>query len=220
MILVMFASLFCHLVSPQAIGELAVTRQPSLPVGSKPRCLCLSVVVLTSLQQLCPPPLSPLSRWVISFMSPVFSCFFVFFPPAGSGIPELKTILRGVVLKEYLTLKAFVAKVIGLTASLGSGMPVGKEVNESPFSSHSAVIPPPRIYLFPLIRPHFYLPPSSSLLISLHNKSSSVTFFFYSLSSLTGSKKQQIIQLLGNPNIRFSPPLPRRVDLSRPAIIL
>lgn len=46
----------------------------------------------------------------------------------GSGIPELKTILRGVVLKEYLTLKAFVAKVIGLTASLGSGMPLGKEV--------------------------------------------------------------------------------------------
>ncbi|XP_068426746.1 chloride channel protein 1 [Clinocottus analis] len=64
MILVMFASLFCHLVSPQAIG---------------------------------------------------------------SGIPELKTILRGVVLKEYLTLKAFVAKVVGLTACLGSGMPVGKE---------------------------------------------------------------------------------------------
>ncbi|XP_054869692.1 chloride channel protein 1 isoform X3 [Amphiprion ocellaris] len=64
MILVMFASLFCHLVSPQAIG---------------------------------------------------------------SGIPELKTILRGVVLKEYLTLKAFVAKVVGLTAGLGSGMPVGKE---------------------------------------------------------------------------------------------
>uniref|UniRef100_A0A7N6AQQ7 Chloride channel protein n=1 Tax=Anabas testudineus TaxID=64144 RepID=A0A7N6AQQ7_ANATE len=64
MILVMFASLFCHLVSPQAIG---------------------------------------------------------------SGIPELKTILRGVVLKEYLTFKAFIAKVIGLTAGLGSGMPVGKE---------------------------------------------------------------------------------------------
>ncbi|XP_030641338.1 chloride channel protein 1 [Chanos chanos] len=63
-ILVVFASLFCHLVAPQAIG---------------------------------------------------------------SGIPELKTILRGVVLKEYLTLKAFVAKVIGLTAGLGSGMPVGKE---------------------------------------------------------------------------------------------
>ncbi|KAM6968301.1 chloride channel protein 1 [Aplochiton taeniatus] len=64
MVLVMFASLFCHLVAPQAIG---------------------------------------------------------------SGIPELKTILRGVVLKEYLSVKAFVAKVVGLTAGLGSGMPVGKE---------------------------------------------------------------------------------------------
>ncbi|XP_058269427.1 chloride channel protein 2-like isoform X1 [Hemibagrus wyckioides] len=46
---------------------------------------------------------------------------------AGSGIPEMKTILRGVVLKEYLTLKTFVAKVIGLTCALGSGMPLGKE---------------------------------------------------------------------------------------------
>lgn len=55
---------------------------------------------------------------------------------AGSGIPELKTILRGVVLKEYLTLKAFIAKVIGLTAGLGSGMPVGKEVRRPSFSFH------------------------------------------------------------------------------------
>lgn len=49
-------------------------------------------------------------------------------PTPGSGIPEMKTILRGVVLKEYLTLKTFVAKVIGLTCALGSGMPLGKEV--------------------------------------------------------------------------------------------
>ena len=40
----------------------------------------------------------------------------------------MKTILRGVVLKEYLTFKTFVAKVIGLTCALGSGMPLGKEV--------------------------------------------------------------------------------------------
>lgn len=43
----------------------------------------------------------------------------------------MKTILRGVVLKEYLTLKAFVAKVVALTAGLGSGIPVGKEVGGS-----------------------------------------------------------------------------------------
>ncbi|KAF5285463.1 hypothetical protein FQA39_LY16637 [Lamprigera yunnana] len=45
----------------------------------------------------------------------------------GSGIPEMKTILRGVALKEYLTFRTLVAKVIGLTATLGSGMPLGKE---------------------------------------------------------------------------------------------
>ena len=41
--------------------------------------------------------------------------------------PEMKVILRGVVLKEYLTFKTLVAKIIGLTATLGSGMPLGKE---------------------------------------------------------------------------------------------
>lgn len=50
-------------------------------------------------------------------------------PLSGSGIPEMKTILRGVALKEYLTFKTLVAKVIGLTATLGSGMPLGKEVS-------------------------------------------------------------------------------------------
>ncbi|KFP34760.1 Chloride channel protein 1, partial [Chlamydotis macqueenii] len=50
-------------------------------------------------------------------------CHLVSPQAVGSGIPELKTIMRGVVLKEYLTLKAFVAKVVGLTAGLGSGMP-------------------------------------------------------------------------------------------------
>ena len=54
-------------------------------------------------------------------------------PPAagaqaiGSGIPEMKTILRGVVLKEYLSGKTLLAKMVGLTATLGSGMPLGKE---------------------------------------------------------------------------------------------
>ncbi|XP_043213453.1 chloride channel protein 2-like [Amphibalanus amphitrite] len=45
----------------------------------------------------------------------------------GSGIPEMKTILRGVPLGEYLTFRTLVAKVVGLTACLGSGMPLGKE---------------------------------------------------------------------------------------------
>ncbi|XP_066457594.1 chloride channel protein 1 [Eleutherodactylus coqui] len=63
---------------------------------------------------------------VLILFAAVF-CHLVSPQAIGSGIPELKVILRGVVLKEYLTLKAFVAKVVGLTASLGSGMPLGKE---------------------------------------------------------------------------------------------
>lgn len=49
-------------------------------------------------------------------------------PFLGSGIPEMKTVLRGVVLKEYLTFRTGVAKIVALTAALGSGMPLGKEV--------------------------------------------------------------------------------------------
>jgi len=48
---------------------------------------------------------------------------------AGSGIPEVKTIMKGVILKEYLTLRTLVAKVIGLSSSLGSGLPLGKVVS-------------------------------------------------------------------------------------------
>lgn len=55
----------------------------------------------------------------------------------GSGIPEMKTILRGVALNEYLTFKTLVAKVIGLTATLGSGMPLGKE---GPFVHIASVV--------------------------------------------------------------------------------
>jgi H+/Cl- antiporter ClcA len=40
----------------------------------------------------------------------------------------MKTILRGVALKEYLTFRTLIAKIVGLTATLGSGMPLGKEV--------------------------------------------------------------------------------------------
>ncbi|KAF4013793.1 hypothetical protein G4228_005445 [Cervus hanglu yarkandensis] len=39
----------------------------------------------------------------------------------GSGIPELKTILSGVVLEDYLDIKNFGAKVVGLTCILASG---------------------------------------------------------------------------------------------------
>ncbi|XP_016074582.1 PREDICTED: chloride channel protein ClC-Ka-like isoform X2 [Miniopterus natalensis] len=39
----------------------------------------------------------------------------------GSGLPELKTILSGVVLEDYLDIKNFGAKVAGLTCTLATG---------------------------------------------------------------------------------------------------
>ncbi|NWR93814.1 CLCKB protein, partial [Furnarius figulus] len=47
---------------------------------------------------------------------------------AGSGIPELKTILMGVVLEDYLAIQTFGAKVVGLTCTLmcGSSLFLGK----------------------------------------------------------------------------------------------
>ena len=41
----------------------------------------------------------------------------------------MKTILRGVVLKEYLNFRTLVSKIVGLSTSLGSGLPLGKEVS-------------------------------------------------------------------------------------------
>lgn len=78
-------------------------------------------------------PVAQYFAWVALPVSMIlFSAGFVHLiapQSIGSGIPEMKTILRGVALKEYLTFKTLVAKIIGLTATLGSGMPLGKEVS-------------------------------------------------------------------------------------------
>lgn len=42
-------------------------------------------------------------------------------PGPGSGIPEVKTILTGVVLEDYLDIKNFGAKVVGLSCTLATG---------------------------------------------------------------------------------------------------
>ncbi|EPB67884.1 hypothetical protein ANCCEY_13023 [Ancylostoma ceylanicum] len=38
----------------------------------------------------------------------------------------MKTIIRGVILKDYLTFRTLVSKVFGVALSLGSGVPIGK----------------------------------------------------------------------------------------------
>ncbi|XP_055616131.1 chloride channel protein 2-like [Toxorhynchites rutilus septentrionalis] len=45
----------------------------------------------------------------------------------GSGFAEIRCILQGVVIKGYLNFSTLVAKVVGLTAVLGAGIPIGKE---------------------------------------------------------------------------------------------
>ncbi|XP_077169677.1 chloride channel protein ClC-Kb-like isoform X2 [Paroedura picta] len=42
-------------------------------------------------------------------------------PAAGSGIPELKVALRGVVLHEFFTFRTFLAKLLGITCTLAGG---------------------------------------------------------------------------------------------------
>ena len=46
---------------------------------------------------------------------------------SGSGIPDLKAYLNGTNLRQLLTLKAAVCKVIGVLFSVGGGLCVGKE---------------------------------------------------------------------------------------------
>uniref|UniRef100_A0A183VA66 Chloride channel protein n=1 Tax=Toxocara canis TaxID=6265 RepID=A0A183VA66_TOXCA len=55
----------------------------------------------------------------------------------GSGIPEVKVIMHGFAMKNYLTFKTMVAKMVGLTLALGSGLPVGKE---GPFVHMGAIV--------------------------------------------------------------------------------
>ncbi|XP_030754419.1 chloride channel protein 2-like [Sitophilus oryzae] len=45
----------------------------------------------------------------------------------GSGVPQIKTCLRGVYLKEFLSFKVLIAKWTGIIATIGSGLPMGKE---------------------------------------------------------------------------------------------
>lgn len=64
-------------------------------------------------------------------------CHFVAKQAVGSGIPEVKVMMHGFVMKNYLTMKTMIAKMVGLTLALGSGLPVGKE---GPFVHMGAIV--------------------------------------------------------------------------------
>ncbi|EQC34609.1 hypothetical protein SDRG_07932 [Saprolegnia diclina VS20] len=63
--------------------------------------------------------------------------FFICPSAAGSGIPEMRSILGGFVLPHYLSGLALVSKFLGLVCALGSGLSIGKE---GPFVHLSCII--------------------------------------------------------------------------------
>eukprot|EP00011_Vannellida_sp_DIVA3-517-6-12_P004637 CAMPEP_0114610798 /NCGR_PEP_ID=MMETSP0168-20121206/3787_1 /TAXON_ID=95228 ORGANISM="Vannella sp., Strain DIVA3 517/6/12" /NCGR_SAMPLE_ID=MMETSP0168 /ASSEMBLY_ACC=CAM_ASM_000044 /LENGTH=881 /DNA_ID=CAMNT_0001821753 /DNA_START=49 /DNA_END=2691 /DNA_ORIENTATION=+ len=56
---------------------------------------------------------------------------------AGSGLPEMKSILSGVVLPRYLSFRTYIAKLTGLTCALVGGLSIG---TEGPFVHIAAII--------------------------------------------------------------------------------
>lgn len=64
-------------------------------------------------------------------------CKYISPQAIGSGIPEVKVIMNGFFLPNYLTMRTLVAKVLSLTLTLGSGLPVGKE---GPFVHMGAIV--------------------------------------------------------------------------------
>ena len=63
-----------------------------------------------------------LLTWVsFTILLVLFAVYFTAYvapSAAGSGIPEMKTILRGVKLKEYLTARTLLAKVISIEVTI------------------------------------------------------------------------------------------------------
>ena len=74
---------------------------------------------------------------IILVLVSLASVNFISYSAAGSGIPELKAILKGLNLENVLTWRTFFAKCIGLTTILMSGLSTGKE---GPFIHLSAII--------------------------------------------------------------------------------
>ncbi|CAD5228245.1 unnamed protein product [Bursaphelenchus xylophilus] len=64
-------------------------------------------------------------------------CKYISRQAIGSGIPEVKVIMNGFMLQNYLTFKTLMTKIFGLTLTLGSGLPLGKE---GPFVHMGAIV--------------------------------------------------------------------------------
>ena len=91
-----------------------------------------------------------LAIWVIVPIITVSLAHFITktFSPfsAGSGIPEVKVIMSGNDLPQYLSFRVLIVKVIGLTLVIGSGVFAGKQ---GPMVHIGAIIANLLIYLKP-----------------------------------------------------------------------
>ncbi|CAD6192279.1 unnamed protein product [Caenorhabditis auriculariae] len=81
------------------------------------------------------------SQWIahitiLTALSAVF-CQIISKQAVGSGIPEVKVIMHGFKMDNYLTLRTLVAKMFGLTLAMGGGLPIGKE---GPFVHMGAIV--------------------------------------------------------------------------------
>lgn len=69
--------------------------------------------------------------WISSIVLPVwFATKFVQLvapQSSGSGIPEIKAIIKGVEVKDFLTVDTLVAKAVGLILISGSTLPLGEK---------------------------------------------------------------------------------------------
>lgn len=74
---------------------------------------------------------------VVILLLGVLSTWLVCPDAAGSGIPEMRSILGGFPFPNYLSARAMVAKCFGLVFALGSGLSIGKE---GPFVHLSCII--------------------------------------------------------------------------------
>ncbi|OZC04963.1 chloride transporter, ClC family [Onchocerca flexuosa] len=73
---------------------------------------------------------------LLTFLSAA-ACLWISKQAIGSGIPEIKVIMHGFKMKNYLTVRTLIAKMIGLTLAIGSGLPIGKE---GPFVHMGAIV--------------------------------------------------------------------------------
>ncbi|VDN01573.1 unnamed protein product [Thelazia callipaeda] len=73
---------------------------------------------------------------LLTFLSAA-ACLWISKQAIGSGIPQVKVIMHGFKMENYLTVRTLIAKMIGLTLAIGSGLPIGKE---GPFVHMGAIV--------------------------------------------------------------------------------